>query len=797
MIARIKIKPQNAILAIILMQSCLSAQPVHKARSTHIAHGIFGEYGTRSKKSHTDIIEELVHALLNASDYQKMLIADHAAERIGLERTTTQHALTKDPLNSPAYKHSLFILNGQISHLQKYSQSLRQSVSLSIKIQEIFIYWYEMVRAKITFFAEKTEESFVEKVAQDLDFYAYFEREHILTDYTKTLYLLSGYKTHPLPSILKFWDNPEQQNALLCRVKKYAQPVRIQAEVLIEEIAATAIDEVAMSVADIAITEEVDAVTEEIVATISNPKTILEDTAKALQEDLGDVTQIEDELLEGLDDEALSTEETSAEKSEPKKDSKTRREDRKAARSEKRAEIAAKEEVVLNNPETSIAKKGLIKVRQFIRSVMQQSGSTAASDALEDYVSGPISDSYKTHVYDTILKPFEKNILKETLDAFPHWIRPALDIGLQMNIMQGGGMIAYWESQEDAKLFKKLADKNAKLTNLNTVVQSTLKAEKAKKLNLAYKTFSETMQQLTVTTYANISDRLNAERIYRDHAFANIKPKQYFTVQTNDASTSSENSMTIDQRFALSLMLTPNDRTTSAWHNIFRQGNWLFTPENKSFTQTELVSLVGSEAKIQATNALYNSIFKEYYPSQTGPYSITVECTVTEYTEPCLIGVIFNNARWISGVPDRYHQHRFAGLYGTNGALYKVLEESLTTPEGQQKADTPNTQWPAYRIFSNPSTYTSLESKITALKQPFIFRLEITTAATEASSTFTFDKTIPPQKITKGNLSPAVFALHGIGFIATGCSAQFKIIEPKELMYTEAQLEAFKKVISS
>jgi hypothetical protein len=231
------------------------------------------------------------------------------------------------------------------------------------------------------------------------------------------------------------------------------------------------------------------------------------------------------------------------------------------------------------------------------------------------------------------------------------------------------------------------------------------------------------MSTLGNTGYQKLSEQLDAERAYRDHLFFTTKSQRSFVVK-NDA-------LSIDQQFTTSLMLTPDTmklkegQVVNGWRNIFRQGNWIFSPESNSFMQTELVTIQGQLPTDQATKALYNSIFKEFYP--IADYQIVVECTITEISYPCIVGVVFNNARWISGVPDRFHQHRFVGAFGNNGSLYGVLAESKNSTDKSATLE-----WPALQILSKPDQFMRAETKLSAAT-PLTLTFTITTKPTQAS----------------------------------------------------------------
>ena len=764
-------------------------------RAQHLIKQVFGEHGTQTKQSHQDEIHELIIQLSTCSDYQKIVIAKKAARRIELERKEVVQQLIKDPQNEPAYQYKLFLLNSQISHLDEYRNTELKTIPLKQKLRGMFSEWYNWIITKLYRLFKKHYLASTTDIAERLDFYAHFEREHILHDYTKTLYLLASYKTHPLPKLMMFWSNEQRKKSLISRSREFNKPTKVQGEIAIaEEIGIEAADQALMTAADITLAESTQVAAERAAQALLNPTNLIEAATETFEETLGSTaSQIEESLLvdvetsiekEAAVNEGEATESSAADK---KKDVSTKRSARRQARAQERAKVATEEQSALENPQTSTAKKGWIKTKQFIRAGLQKAGITSTLDFVEDFVTGPVNDWYKAHVYDTFIGPMEKNALKETLDAFPHWVRPALDIGLQMNIMQGGNIVTYWENKDDAEFFKTLAEKNAKLSNLSSVISNTLKAQKAQKLNLARSTFGQKMTDLNGSSYQQMSEQLDAERAYRDNAFFSTKPQRSFMVKSD--------AMTIDQQFTNALMLTPDtvnlkkEQTLNGWRNIFKQGNWVFSPSLNSFVQTDIIALQGQSPTDLATKALYNSIFKEFYPSSA--YKIVVECSITEISYPCVVGVIFNNARWISGVPDRFHQHRFAGIFAKDNSLYGVLAESKNSTDKPSKFE-----WPALQLVNKPEQFIKPENKISGTT-PLTLTFTITTSTTEASCTI---QTRPEDKgivLVEKNLLPSTFTMHGIGFMAAGCKAQFTVKEPKELTYSQAECEALKKFLSS
>lgn len=279
--------------------------------------------------------------------------------------------------------------------------------------------------------------------------------------------------------------------------------------------------------------------------------------------------------------------------------------------------------------------------------------------------------------------------------------------------------------------------------------------------------------------------------------------------------------VSFSQKFSVPKNL-PTNPVAHTWYNPFRSGNWIFNPDANSFFQY-LVQPITSTKHPQGDpdQALQNSIFTEYIPpivlNEEGiaTYVVQVEMKIYQAEPPFFAGIFFNGGRWVSGSKDLRSQHRLFGLYGNlkneisvygtetayisaaNQLLEKTsltaLDQVFASPE-EQKA------WRAtYRSLIPNPLYPNQKENGTRLE---VGKTYILTAATQPTRIMLLLEEKTEQgsfpvfgPYTIGNRNPFIFIYHNIGFISGGCSTGFKLLQPKQLLYSQDALEEFKRKI--
>lgn len=96
---------------------------------------------------------------------------------------------------------------------------------------------------------------------------------------------------------------------------------------------------------------------------------------------------------------------------------------------------------------------------------------------------------------------------------------------------------------------------------------------------------------------------------------------------------------------------------------------------------------------------------------------------------------------------------------------------------------------------SKSVNYTLDNNTIVALEaNPITFVFKVTNKADTVLFELHKKENNSTKKLYNGsieNIDPYIYLFHGIGFMAVGCQAQFKIIKPAVLMYTDNELKNF------
>jgi hypothetical protein len=272
-------------------------------------------------------------------------------------------------------------------------------------------------------------------------------------------------------------------------------------------------------------------------------------------------------------------------------------------------------------------------------------------------------------------------------------------------------------------------------------------------------------------------------------------------------------------------VLNPIDHT---WYNIGRRGAWGYNPSDDSFYQYQVVgnSSVAFPAGGDGAEAGFNSIFTEYIPpivtdSMGIPtYIVQAEMQVNSGQSPWVAGIAFNRARWISGVTDTMNQYRFFGLYSSNkssgitfcGAESFYVTSTLSnatnmapiTPLVQIMANSSQSSlWKSVgsSFIGNPLYPATTNSKSVPLALGQTYVITIATQPNQVIVTLdlknqnnTTTTIFGPLAIA--NRNPVIFNGHSLGFVSSGCSSRFRLMQPKELVYAPNDIKTFSQLIS-
>ena len=262
------------------------------------------------------------------------------------------------------------------------------------------------------------------------------------------------------------------------------------------------------------------------------------------------------------------------------------------------------------------------------------------------------------------------------------------------------------------------------------------------------------------------------------------------------------------------------------WYNVYQIPDWAFDPVSASFIQRGAFAYdLASKNIVQATpgapagtihqvladpgqwrdasnnvSTVYaeqNQIFTEYFTNKSS-YQVQAEITLINVAYPFCAGIIFNRARWLAGSLDRASTYRLVGLYGTQQNSTPKVGLYLGQTSFQSLGGVlPVATSPLHAIAAGTSAplYTFAPSDAANLgKDPVVFRITLVTQ--ELSVYVSLEKKTGTtwQNLYSGsvaNFDPAesklVFWYHGIGFMAPGCQASFKIIAPPDLAFSSTK----------
>ncbi len=363
-------------------------------------------------------------------------------------------------------------------------------------------------------------------------------------------------------------------------------------------------------------------------------------------------------------------------------------------------------------------------------------------------------------------------------------------IALQSYIMAGGGMYTQWIDEQDQLEYKKLSDEQNQIRSDFELYLHNIKTAQETITKKILNGFQQGMKDIGAD-YKKANKEQEDEQVY---LFKSIN-LDYPIVRALNLPP-----IPFDQIFAASIMSTP---ARHRWYNMYQYGDWEFDAKRNSFWQNGLV-LFGIpfwQATDKTDQSLIsdpsqNSIFTEYI-SNDASYDIVVECTLVNAQYPFFVGLLFNRARWISADPERIWQYRLVGLYGTQLKPDDPNTRTINLCFAQQILATVNKQEniisPLQQITtSNKSLFQlSAADAKTLIKDSLTYRFEINVAPTNVTITLLSKDGTKLYSNTLNNLDPYLAIFNGIGFMAAGCQAEFKIIKPEQLVYTAAECKEF------
>lgn len=379
-----------------------------------------------------------------------------------------------------------------------------------------------------------------------------------------------------------------------------------------------------------------------------------------------------------------------------------------------------------------------------------------------------------------------------------------LSFALQGLVMAGGEVAIQWYDNDDRKIFEEYQKKQKKISNDWDQFQKGIQKDQKDILKNIINEFKNQQTQLQ-GEYQTSNVRLREALVYLNQSInLDVPIKRYLAGEIN-----------WDQYFASSPMYTPKSR---AWYNLFNMftgGDWEFDVKTNSFWQNAMSKIPEKlywkqkeHRDIFTQDPSVHTIFTEYIPQKLN-YDIEIECTLINCQYPFFAGIMFNRGRWISGDPERLRWYRLLGLFGTQEKAEDKATRTINLSFAQQILEAPKGDQGKEKITSpleqimtdktKPLNYVLDKKDVSFLDaNPITFVFKITNKADTILLELDKKTNGTTQKLYSSsvhNLNPYIYLFHGIGFMAVGCQAQFKIIKPAALVYKDSELKEFENEI--
>lgn len=399
----------------------------------------------------------------------------------------------------------------------------------------------------------------------------------------------------------------------------------------------------------------------------------------------------------------------------------------------------------------------------------------------------------------TVREKLVRRVRHMTPEVTVQFIQAILGLALQSYLMAGNSMYTQWLDEQDGKFFEEETKKQEKIqTDFQQYLNKLDDVQKNVIIPKIIGAFKKGMEDLSVGRQT-LNDQQVQEQLYLFKAINLDWPIQHALTSPPTP---------YDQLFEASRMKAP---PSHQWYNIYQYGDWEFDAHANSFYQNGLVPFgqpfwqegfsslqkPGESAPSQSlTDPSRNSIFTEYITNEKS-YDIVVECTLINSKYPFFMGVMFNRGRWISADPERLWQYRLYGLYGNQAKDNDPSTRSIKLCFAQQ----------IIKTVDNKEEIISPLQQITTQSQTALYALNKADVdeVTKNPITYVFTITTSPDTVTlrcakKGGqeFPPKTLSLNsylaifgGIGFMAAGCQAEFKIIKPANLVYSAEDLKNF------
>ena len=358
------------------------------------------------------------------------------------------------------------------------------------------------------------------------------------------------------------------------------------------------------------------------------------------------------------------------------------------------------------------------------------------------------------------------------------------DMGLMMGAQMGGSIANQALTEQFDQLFTNLTNNQKNISSAINVFQIDMKNAQTVSLTHALEMLQKAQAHVTTSLSDQQKGLAEMDRYIQAAVRQQVPAVQYL-----------QDPVKYDQIFTAGTMYTPQGL---AWKNLFPIGNWEYDENSDSFWQMSHMPLMAVDAQgtLSPEQAINNMIFAEWI-SRSSSYELECEITLYNISYPFFVGLIFNKARWVSGDMQRFQKYRVVGLYGSSQNKLQSCFAEFFSSKQSTKNSAPILNFPLSQILQNKGVLSDFNVEIIQ-EMPVVFGLKVKTSANQIQIKF-WPKILkePTQFIKINSINPDLFLYHGIGFIAPGCMAQFKLIKPQEVLFSQVAQEQFKNETQS
>lgn len=395
-----------------------------------------------------------------------------------------------------------------------------------------------------------------------------------------------------------------------------------------------------------------------------------------------------------------------------------------------------------------------------------------------------------------------------TIPTFMH--ANMLELGFMLAAQMGGQIANQALNQTFQGMIQQISTEDTNLATTSSTFQNQINTTQQHAITTMIQAFKNGQTKIDQLTNAQATEVEQIEQYLTKMISLQVPTQEYLTTPIN-----------YDELFVQGTMYTP---TGPAWKNTFQIGNWEYDHASNSFWQMCNIPMLSQTITPASIDAAYqNSIFTEWITRTS--YEIFCEITLYQLSYPFCVGIIFNKARWISGDTYGIQKYRLLALYGANSNKISLCYAEQLTPPDQSTAP----QYPLEQIYNETGIQSAvpIDQKIftTLTLQPITIYVKIKPDVAQISYKVWFKNNIEPKKYTvikTKNIQPTtkvstvqittqsgvsttiaaanfndMYLYHGIGFIAPGAIAQFKLLQPQELMFSKQAIQQYATELQS